>query len=73
MMTDRFDFEQQIMKCWNVTDDVDLLYRNVMDRDPQLTTDDIANALLGIQTLYEMRFDELFRSFEQLVKDKKII
>ena len=70
-MVDRFDLEQDIMKCWNVTDDVDLLYRNVMEGD--LSKDDIANALLGIQSLYNMRFDEMFRHFEQLIKDKKIV
>lgn len=67
---DRFDLEQGIMKCWNVTDDIDLLYRNVMEKG--LTTDEIANALLGIKTLYEMKFDETFDCFTQLVHEKKI-
>jgi hypothetical protein len=69
-MVDRFDLEQDIMKCWNVTEDIDLLYRNVMERG--MTTDDIANALLGIKTLYEMKFDEMFSHFETLVSEKKI-
>jgi hypothetical protein len=69
-MVDRFDLEQDIMKCWNVTEDIDLLYRNVMDRD--LTSDDIANALLGMKTLYEMKFEEMFSHFETLVHEKKI-
>lgn len=69
-MVDRFDLEQDIMKCWNVTEDIDLLYRNVMDRD--LTKDDIANALLGMKTLYEMKFEEMFSHFETLVREKKI-
>lgn len=64
-MTDRFDLEQDIMKCWNVTDDINLVYKNVMEND--MTTDDIANALLGLKTLYEMKFEELFRDFETLV------
>jgi hypothetical protein len=70
-MVDRFTLEQDIMKCWNVTDDIDLLYRSVMDSD--LTNDDIANALLGMKTLYEMKFEELFNCFETLVQEKKII
>ncbi len=69
-MVDRFDLEQDIMKCWSVTEDIDLLYRNVMERD--LTTDDIANALLGIKTLYEMKFEEMFSNFETLVHEKKL-
>ena len=69
-MTDRFDLEQNIMKCWNVTDDIDMVYKNVMDRD--MSKDDIANALLGLQTLYNMKFEELFSNFETLVREGKI-
>jgi len=69
---DRFDLEQNIMKCWNVTDDIYLLYENVMDGVPEMTTDQIANALLGMHQLYEMKFEKLFRNFEQLVKEGKI-
>lgn len=69
-MTDRFDLEQDIMKCWNVTDDINLVYKNVMEND--MTTDDIANALLGLKTLYEMKFEELFRDFEVLISEGKI-
>jgi hypothetical protein len=73
MSVDRFDLEQQILKCWNVTEDVDLLYRNLLDGPKEMTTDEIANALLGIQTLYEMKFNELFNTFEKLVHEKKIV
>ena len=70
-MSDRFDFEQQIMKCWNVTDEIDTLYENVMEKE--LTKDEISNYLLGLHTIYEMKFDKLFTMFEQLIKEKKII
>lgn len=70
-MTDRFDLEQNIMKCWNVTDDIDLVYKNVMESD--MTNDDIANALLGLKTLYNMKFEELFSNFETLVHERKIV
>lgn len=69
-MTDRFDLEQDIMKCWNVTEDIDLLYHNVMEKD--LTTDDIANALLGMKTLYDMKFEEMFDNFTTLIHEKKL-
>ena len=67
----RFDLEQDIMKCWNVTDDIDLLYRQIMEKD--ISKDDIANVLLGMKTLYGMRFDELFNHFEGMINSKKII
>lgn len=70
-MADRFDLEQDIMKCWNVTEDINLLYRNIMEKD--MSTDDIANALLGIKTLYEMKFEEMFENFETLIHEKKIV
>ena len=69
-MTDRFDLEQNIMKCWNVTEDIDLLYRSVMEKE--LTTDEIANFLLGMKTMYDLKFDELFANFEQMVGERKI-
>ena len=69
-MVDRFDLEQHIMKCWNVTEDIDLLYRTTMDKD--LSRDDIANALLGMKTLYEMKFEEMFSDFETLIGQGKI-
>ena len=69
-MTDRFDLEQNIMKCWNITDDIDMVYKNVMESD--MTNDDIANALLGLKTLYNMKFEELFSNFETLVREGKI-
>lgn len=68
--TDRFDLEQNIMKCWNVTEDIYLLYENVMEKE--LTKDQIANALLGLHQLYEMKFEKLFDNFETLVHDKKL-
>lgn len=68
---DRFDLEQNIMKCWNITDDIDLVYKNVMESD--MSTDDIANALLGLKTLYDMRFEELFNNFDTMIHERKIL
>ncbi len=64
---DRFDFEQQIMACWNVTNDLKDLSEEVLEGD--LTKDQITNALIGIEQLYEIRFNKLFRQFEQLVRE----
>lgn len=69
-MGDRFDLEQQIMACWNVTSDIDTLFEGVMESD--MTTDQIANVLLGMKQLYELKFDKMFRTFEQLTKDESI-
>jgi len=67
---DRFDLEQNILKCWSVTEDINLLYENVMEKE--LTKDQIANALLGIHQLYEMKFEKLWDTFETLIHEKKL-
>ena len=64
---DRFDFEQQIMSCWNVTSDLKDLNEALLDSD--LTKDQISNILTGIEQLYQIRFDKLFRQFEVLVRE----
>lgn len=62
---DRFEFEQQIMSCWNITTDLKDLTEGVLEHD--LSPDQIANALMGMEQLYNIRFEKLFREFEQLV------
>lgn len=64
---DRFEMETQIMSCWNITTDLKDLTEGVLEYD--MSHDQIANALMGMQELYEIRFDKLFRSFEQLVRE----
>lgn len=71
-MTDRFDFEQQILKCWNITEEVQLLNEQVLEND-EFTKDDISNYLLGLHTIYEVKFNKLFDQFGEMVKDKKIL
>jgi hypothetical protein len=34
-----------------------------------MSHDQIANALIGMRELYELRFDKLFRQFEQMVRE----
>jgi hypothetical protein len=69
-MTDRFDLEQHIMKCWNVTEDIQLLNKNVLEKD--ISVDDISNYLLGLKTIYDAKFEELFDNFSELIKNGTI-
>jgi hypothetical protein len=70
MNYNRFDLEQHILKCWNITDDIDVLYRAMCDTE--MDKDKIANILLGMKQLYDFKFDILFNCFEELVNEKKI-
>jgi hypothetical protein len=61
-MADRFDFEQQIMKCWNITDDLGELSEGILDQN--LDTDQITNSLNGLQQMYGLKFEKLWNHFE---------
>jgi hypothetical protein len=66
---DRFTLEEQIMQCWGVTDDLDMIYHTealYQDEDRMM------NVLLGVQELYKIRFQRLFDTFEKMVHEGKI-
>ena len=73
-MVDRFDFEQQIQKCWVITDDLADVAEGILENN--LDKDQIVNALTGIGQLYELKFNKLWELFEgvhmKLVRDEKM-
>ena len=66
----RFDLEQDIMNCWNVVTDIKELNRAMLDRR-KLTDDEISNYLLGLETIYQVKFERLFETFEHMIRQKK--
>lgn len=66
-MSDRFDFEQQIQKCWMVTDDIYELAEAILEHD--LTTDQTTNVLFGMKEMYELKFNKLWDLFESPIMD----
>ena len=74
-MTDRFDLEQQILDCWKIVDDIKLLDKNVLEgkiEGGNLTHDEISNYLLGLESIYGLKFEQLFATFGDLIKTKQI-
>ena len=69
-MTDRFDLEQQILGCWGIIDEIKLLTEQVLEND-DFDKDKISNFLIGLETIYQLKFDHLFTTFETLVQDRK--
>ena len=67
MSADRFDFEQQIQKCWMVTDDIYELAEAVLEHG--LTTDQTTNVLFGMKEMYELKFNKLWDMFEHPIMD----
>jgi len=64
------NLEQHIVECWRMVDDVNLLYKEVMDNDLHKDQDKLANALLGLCTIYEMKFKQAFNTYEETLKQK---
>jgi hypothetical protein len=64
---DRFDLETDIMSCWSVVEDIKELNRSMLDRR-KMTEDEISNYLLGLESIYQVKFERLFETFEKLVQ-----
>ena len=70
MSNTRFDLEQQIMECWNVTTDLKRVCEYLLDAPLEPGREDkIANMLMGMEALYEVKFDRCFRTFEKLLQE----
>lgn len=66
----RFDLEQDILKTWNICDDIKMLYQQ--SKVMEMSQDEIRDVLLSMYTLYQMKFDQMFSTFEKLLAQKKI-
>ena len=71
MKYDRFDLEQWILKNWEITTEIKHLRELISDGKP--TQDQIENYLLGLETIYEVKFNKLWDCFEELCQHQKII
>jgi len=72
-MKDRFDLENELMGCWNVVDDLDVLISHL--DDPFFLgmkgdhADRLANALIGMKTLYDIKFNVMWDTFGDCVQE----
>lgn len=72
MSNTRFDLEQQIMECWNVTTDLKRVTEYLLDAPLEPGREDkIANMLMGMEALYEVKFDRCFRTFEKMLQEQR--
>ena len=57
------DLEQEFMRCWDVSQDLDLLAQEYKHDD------DLWNKILGIKNVYEMRFSKAWDTYEKVVAE----
>jgi hypothetical protein len=71
MALTKFDLEQCIMDCWQITNDLNILFTSFDLKE--LTEDEIQNCHLGLITLYNLKFERLWDTFEKsLAADPEI-
>jgi hypothetical protein len=62
-MSDRFDFEQEILECWKITNDLQMyIDQGASIEDTKILID-----------YYERKFDKLWATFETLIHERKIL
>lgn len=68
-----FDLEQEFMECWGVVDDIKMLTKYLCDH-PKFTgmsadaDDEMANLLIGLESLYRVKFENAWTSFEKVTE-----
>ena len=66
-MSAQFDLEQDILRCWNVTDDIGEVLDDL--ESGVIEIHEAAEVLRAYQRVYQRRFDRCFRSFEQHTRE----
>jgi hypothetical protein len=70
---DRFNLEAEIMSVWNTKDDLNAITSRMMDDPDPMTEDEIANVLIGLSELHDIRCKKLFNVFESMVRDEQFV
>lgn len=70
-MKTQFDLEDMLMKCWHVTDDIELVITMVENIDIDAKDKDkLMNVLIGMKELYNARYNAMFEVFEDIVRQQ---
>lgn len=71
----RFDFEQQVMRCWSIEEDIQEVIWLLEDENKfsQHDVQFIKLVLTGMKGLCNMRFNTLFKMFEEGVNKGRIL
>lgn len=66
----RFDLEQEILGCWNVVSDLQSILDNIANRE--IPQEELQSLILGLKLLYDIKFNTLFETFENCVRNKNL-
>ena len=71
-MTKLQELEPHIMDCWSVCADLETVFKQIGDGEREPTQDEMMNTLMGMQQLYQWKFDQLFFKYEDIIKRQLI-
>jgi hypothetical protein len=66
-----YDLEQAIMDCWHICDDLQAVFKQIGDGDREPTQDELMNTLMGMQQLYQWKFEQLFNLYEFILIEQR--
>ena len=61
------DFEQLLLECWQIIDDLNLIIDALPNAD--MDADKISNTLMGIEYLYDLKFNKFWKHYISLIKN----
>jgi hypothetical protein len=68
----QFELEQAIMGAWGIVEDIQLLRQTIEHFKLQPKEyDNLDNYLLGLETIYQRKFENVFSLFEKLLWEAK--
>lgn len=62
------ELEQKILSCWQITDDLDEVFSYFYEEE-KIDNDKLANILLGLKEVYNIKFENTFNTYEQALKE----
>lgn len=73
-MKTRFDLEDELMKCWHITDDIAAVSDIVVDTEmDDRDKDKLLNILIGMKQLYDHKFQETYNTMDALIRQRELI
>ena len=66
MKRDIFELEQEILHCWHITNDLRDVGEMFLEGYKDATPDNISNVSVALADVYNMRFEKMWRNFENI-------
>ena len=71
-MKDYIDLETEMMNVGQIETDLESLLYKVMDSPTPPSEDELGNLLIGMIAMHRVRFEQMFNTFEDCVKNKHL-